>query len=75
MCPCITEPKFRFCVDETETSFVEILSALRARRKNAKQEMSPQRSCDCNFCVNEEQKKEAAPQGIFIDYMHEWLYL
>jgi hypothetical protein len=61
-CPCITEPKYRFCVDEVETGFVELLKALQARRKLAKKN----NVCTCNFCTREVQNKRESP----LDYIH-----
>jgi hypothetical protein len=58
-CPCIMEPKYRFCVDETETGFTELLKALQTRRKVAKED----NPCDCNFCRSEATKKKVNPLG------------
>jgi hypothetical protein len=60
-CPCVRQPTMRFCVDEVETGFNEILNSLQDRRKKNKKT----NRCECKFCTVEEEKKEEAGSGMF----------
>jgi hypothetical protein len=59
-CPCIQEPGMRVCVDEVETVFGELTTTLaNINRKNTT-------VCECEFCKNEDIKKEELGAGTLL---------
>jgi hypothetical protein len=60
ICPCVRPPTMRFCVDETETGFNEMLNTLQSRRKLNKLF----NTCKCKFCTAEGEKKAEVGKGM-----------
>jgi len=59
-CPCMVQPKFRFCADELQVSLLEIIRAIREYRRNP----PPERrnvECLCPFCVDFKARKALDP--------------
>jgi hypothetical protein len=49
-CPCMVQPKFRFCADEIQVGILEILKAIRERRKRPVPETLRFQPCECSYC-------------------------
>lgn len=50
-CKCIQTPTQRYCVDEIETEFGELVTAMHNVLKTSREQ------CQCNFCANERNNK------------------
>ena len=50
-CPCMVQPKFRFCADEIQVSLLEILTAIREHRRNPPPDLKNY-NCGCSFCLD-----------------------
>ena len=59
MCPCIQEPTMRVCVDEVETGMAELCFMLKEILRRSQQK----RNTCCQFCINEDRKKNALGAG------------
>ena len=58
LCPCISEPTMRVCVDELETGFTELTECLSSILRR-----SARTPCECGFCESEARKKEELKKG------------
>ena len=63
-CPCMVQPKFRYCADEIQVGLLEKLSAIRERRKKPPPHLKG-KVCACTFCVDFRERKVANPGLLF----------